>query len=509
MPDSLARQIRGEFCTETVPECCGIVIFGASGDLVHRKLLPSLFSLGEKQLLCPSFYLLGYARTPLSDEDFRATVRTSLRERFPEADPAHVERFVGCCYYQAGQYDQPSDFAALAGRLSALDAQYAQAGSHLFYLATPPTIFGTIAGLLSAAGLTTEREGVWARLLVEKPFGRDLASALALDRELHAALGESQIYRIDHYLGKETVQNLLVLRFGNALFEPLWNRRYLDHVQITVAESIGVEERGGYFDNAGLLRDMFQNHLLQLLSMVAMEPPVSFEADRVRDERVKLLRAVRPFPRELEGTVVRGQYAAAPGGTGVSPVRGYREEDKVAPDSRRETFVATRVWVDNWRWEGVPFYLRVGKRLPRRVSEISLVFRPVPHSIFAPLGPEDLRPNVLCLNLQPDEGAALTLQAKAPGPRLCLSGLTMDFSYREVFGQAPPEAYERLLLDCMFGDQTLFVRHDDMEVAWSLVTPILEAWESAGEPEPYAAGTWGPPAAQRLIEADGREWLPL
>jgi glucose-6-phosphate 1-dehydrogenase len=508
MTNPPAAQIRGEFCAETVPECCGIVIFGASGDLVHRKLLPSLFGLVEKRLLCPKFYLLGYARTEMSEDEFRATVRACLRERFPEADPAHVERFVAACYYQTGQYDQAADFSALAERMQALDAQYALSGSHLFYLATPPTFFGTIAGLLNQAGLTAEQAGAWARLLVEKPFGRDLASALALDRELHAALDESQIYRIDHYLGKETVQNLLVLRFGNALFEPLWNRRYLDHVQISVAESLGVEERGGYFDNAGLLRDMFQNHLMQLLAMVAMEPPVSFEADRVRDERVKLLRAVRPFPGEkLKEAIVRGQYGA--GEIAGQPVRAYRGEEKVAPDSRRETLLAARLWVDNWRWEGVPFYLRVGKRLPRRVSEISLVFRPVPHSIFAPLGPEELRPNVLCLNLQPEEGAVLTLQAKAPGPRLCLGNLVMDFSYREVFGQEPPEAYERLLLDCMLGDQTLFVRHDEMELAWNLVTPMVEAWESAGEPEPYPAGTWGPEAAQRLIESDGREWLPL
>ena len=518
MPDPPANQIRGAFCTETVPECCGIVIFGASGDLVHRKLLPSLFSLDERRLLCPRFYLLGYARTELSDDDFRETVRASLRARFPQADPERVERFLACCHYQVGQYDHPADFTALAARLQDLDRHYALPGNHLFYLATPPTVFGTIAGLLSQAGLTAEDDGTWARLLVEKPFGRDLESALALDRELHAALAESQLYRIDHYLGKETVQNLLVLRFGNALFEPLWNRQYIDHVQISVAESIGVEERGGYFDNAGLLRDMFQNHLLQLLALVALEPPVSFEADRVRDERVKLLRAVRPFPPErLEQAIVRGQYIAGPDtgetpgppGSPVLPLRGYRQEDKVAPDSRRETFVAARLWVDNWRWEGVPFYLRVGKRLPRRASEISLVFRPVPHSIFAPLGATDLHPNVLCLNLQPQEGAVLSLQAKAPGPRLCLSDLTMDFSYREVFGQEPPEAYERLILDCMLGDQTLFVRHDDMEVAWSLVTPVLEAWEAAGEPEPYAAGSWGPEGARRLIEGDGREWLAL
>ncbi len=496
--------LRGEFCVETVPQSCGLVIFGASGDLVHRKLLPSLFSLCEKGLLQRTFYVLGYARTEMSDDDFRATVRADLTQRFPAADPAHVDSFVACCHYHVGGYDQPADFAALARRLQQLDAQYSLSGRHLFYLAVPPTLFGAIANLLRQAGLTAETGDTWARLLVEKPFGRDLASAMALDRELRQALAESQIYRIDHYLAKETVQNILVLRFGNAVFEPLWNRRFIDHVQITVAESLGVEERGGYFDHAGLLRDMVQNHLLQLLAMVAMEPPVSFEADRVRDERVRLLRAVRPLP---PAEVVRGQYTA--GTIAGHPVRAYREEDKIAPDSRRETFVAARLWVDNWRWQGVPFYLRVGKRLPRRVSEIGIVFRPVPHSIFAPLSQEDLHPNVLRLNVQPDEGVALTIQAKHPGPRLCLSRLTMDFTYQEVFGQEPPEAYERLLLDCMLGDQTLFVRHDDMEIAWSLFTPIVEAWEAEGEPEEYAAGTWGPAGADKLIEEDGREWLPL
>ncbi len=501
---SAPSPLRGEFCTESVPESCGLVIFGASGDLVHRKLLPSLFSLCEKGLLKRTFYLLGYARTEMAEESFRASVREALTRSLPQADPERVRRFVDCCYYLSGQYEAAADFARLRERLAQLDAQHQLPGNHLYYLAVPPTQFGTIATLLRKAGLVEEGPAAWARLLVEKPFGRDLDSALALDQELHQSLAESQIYRLDHYLGKETVQNILVLRFGNAVFEPVWNRRYVDHVQITVAESLGVGERGGYFDGAGLLRDMVQNHLLQLLAMVGMEPPLSFEADRVRDERVKLLRAVRPLTAE---SVVRGQYAG--GEVGGKPVPAYRQEPKVAADSRRETFVAARMWVDNWRWQGVPFYVRVGKRLPRRVSEIALVFRPVPHSIFAPLGPADLRPNVLRLNVQPEEGIALSLQAKLPGPRLCLGSLQMDFTYQEAFGESPPEAYERLLLDCMLGDQTLFVRQDDMEVAWSLVTPILEAWEAAGEPEPYAAGTWGPPGAEDLIRADGREWLPL
>ncbi len=502
-----------QFCIETRPEPCGVIIFGASGDLTHRKLIPALFNLSQKKLIPDNFFILGCARSLMTDVAFQQKVHDSLTERSQEGSASHLADFIQRCYYLTGDYNEPRTYAALVERLKRLDAAYSTGGNHIFYLAVPPNLYAPVVGHLGSAGLTNEPENgtPWARVIVEKPFGRDLKSAMALDKEFQRVLDESQIYRIDHYLGKETVQNILIFRFANAIFEPIWNRRYIDHIQITVAESIGVEHRAGYYEQTGVLRDMFQNHMLQMLALVAMEPPASFGAKGVRDEKVKLLSAVRPFPlNHMEQWLVRGQYG--PGQVGGREVAGYRQEEDVAPDSQVETFAAMKILIDNWRWQSVPFYLRSGKRLARKVSEIAITFKSVPHSMFGPLLPEQLSRNVLLLNVQPEEGISLTIEAKHPGPRLCMSSLTMAFDYRKVFGGDPPEAYERLLLDCMLGDQTLFIRHDDVEAAWSLLDPVLEVYqadESGRSLCGYPAGSWGPAESDALLERDGRRWRTL
>ena len=481
---------------------CILVVFGASGDLAARKLFPALERLAAHRQLPGSFAVVGVARTPMTDAEFRTVVDKAT----PGAGPAWASLVPGFRYV-AGAYDEAETYERLGPVLAEVDAQRGTGGSRLHYLATPPGVFVDVAVGLAAAGLNRPaQDGAFVRLVVEKPYGRDLASARELDAALHAAFSEDQIYRIDHYLGKETVQNVLALRFANAIFEPVWNRRYVDHVQITVAESVGVGHRGGFYESAGALRDIVQNHVLQVLALTLMEPPARVEATAIRDEKVKALRAVQILdPEEARTAVVRGQYDW--GWAEGEPVPEYRKEEGVAPDSRTETYVAMRLCVDNWRWAGVPIFLRTGKRLPKRLTEVAMEFRQVPHLPFPREGAAGLGPNALVLRIQPDEGISLHFGAKVPGQAFRLRTVSMDFSYGAAFLEEAPEAYERLLLDAMVGDPTLFIRADEVEQSWRVVEPILDAWEDPGVPlARYRAGTWGPAEGDALIQADGRRW---
>ena len=484
---------------------CGVVIFGASGDLAERKLFPSLFNLHTEGFLPAAFFAVGTGRTALTDDSFRSHVAEALKAILKSPpSPADLDEFLAHFYYQRLDYGSTEDYRGLAARIAELEARHGTGGNRLHYLSIPPSLYETVVERLGGAGLARGGGGGWSRIVIEKPFGRDAGSARVLSEKVWKVFNEDQIYRIDHYLGKETVQNILVLRFANIFFEPVWNRNFVDHVEITVAEDIGIGHRAGYYEEAGVLRDMFQNHLFQLLCITAMEAPSGFEADRVRDEKSKLLRAVRPFdPARLDETAVRGQYGR--GDVAGVLQRAYLEEPGVAPRSKTETFAALKVSIDNWRWEGVPFYLRSGKRLAQRLTEIVVQFKRIPHLMFHPLHAEDLSANRLVLRIQPEEGLSLTVETKRPGPALSLGTVGMDFSYEHAFGESP-EAYERLFLDAMAGDQTLFTRSDWVDLSWSLLTPVLESWRNAGAPPVYASGSWGPPDADRLLAAQGHRW---
>jgi glucose-6-phosphate 1-dehydrogenase len=523
-----ANPFRAGLETERTPVSSVFVIFGASGDLTRRKLLPALYNLAVSRLLPPGQSILGFALPEMSEDSFRASMRDAVTQfsRRKPIDEAVWADFASRLHYMSGRFEDPANFVRLRQTLDQLDASNGTRGNRLYYLAIPPSMFRVVNDCLAGAGLVADPSDAShsTRIIIEKPFGRDLASAEALNADLHRVFDERQIFRIDHYLGKETVQNLAALRFGNAIFEPLWNRNHVDHVQITVAEDIGVEQRGKFYEEAGALRDIVQNHLLQLLMVTAMEPPVSFAADEVRDEKVKVLRALVPIRgADVAHHVVRGQYG--PGNFAGNAVAGYRQEANVSPTSNIETFVAMRLEIDNWRFAGVPIFVRAGKRLTKRVSEISIHFKAVPHAVLsAPrlLTERDARgvpeavgsavdPDVLAIRIQPDEGIGLRFVAKVPGPSMTLRPVTMDFRYGSAFGGSGPEAYERLILDAMLGDPTLFARVDEVQAAWRFATPILEAWSNAPPSQfpNYAAGTWGPPSATELIERDGRAWRRL
>jgi glucose-6-phosphate 1-dehydrogenase len=494
---------------EVPSDPCAIVMFGASGDLARRKLLPALYDLSYHACLAPRFRLLGFARTHMSDDDFRQKAGESLPKGNEEgADENQKVEFLKQLQYFTGDYDDPEAYRRLAQRLNELDGEGQLGGNRLFYLATPPEVYPHVIEQLNNAGLTKPKaEKSWTRIIIEKPFGRDQASARELNSKVLAALDESQVYRIDHYLGKETVQNMLVFRFGNGIYEPLWNRNYVDSIQITAAESLGVERRAAFYETAGALRDMIQSHVLQLTSLMAMEAPAKFDATSVRNEKIKVLQSMRPFTKEtLWKSVVRGQYG--PGQVNGKPVPGYRQEPGVKPDSATETFVALKLYVDNWRWSGVPFYLRTGKRLARPLTEVAIQFKSAPHMVFRG---EEHETNSLILNIQPDEGISLSFGAKAPGAQMHIRPVTMDFKYKDAFGTSTRPAYATLINDCIRGDATLFDRADSVEAAWALVDPILEAWQSASPPPfpNYPAGSEGPRAADDLTVPDGRQWRPL
>ena len=485
------------------PSPCTLVIFGASGDLAKLKLLPAVYQLAKEGLLPDDFALIGYSRTKLSDDDFRERFRESLSKK-KDVDQKLVDDLAGRIYYQPGQYDGEDDFKALKSRLDEIGERHNTGGNALFYLSTPPSTFASVVNCLSDAGLVERFQSEpWRRVVIEKPFGYDLGSARDLNRELYDKLGEDQIYRIDHYLGKELVQNMMVLRFANSIFEPLWNHNYVDHVQITVAESVSADDRAGYYDKSGALRDMVQNHMLQLMALTAMEPPAGLDAKHTRDEKVKVFQSIRPIAADrVKHYAVRGRYGAG------DDTPGYAKAEGVADDSTTETYAAVKLYVDNWRWSGTPFYLRTGKCLPQKLSEIAIRFKRPPLTLFQTQCETNVFPNDLILRVAPNTGIDLRVNGKVPGNQLNIKNVSFDFDYSETFQKEPPEAYERLIADAMAGDPTLFIRGDEAEAAWEVVDPIVTAWGKATDaPDEYTPGTWGPKAADTLIERDGRQWM--
>lgn len=511
MPQTTVHPLDEPGVSSRFIEPCILVIFGATGDLTGRKLFPAIYNLVREGQLPSQFACVGFARREKTHEQFREEMRQAINthSRVKPIDEALWKNFKEQIFYHRSEFHEEEGYNKLHAFLSDLDTKLGTKGNRVFYLSTQPSFFPLICEKMENAGLIYNLDKVkdkWSRIIVEKPFGHDLNSAKALQKELLRFLKEEQIYRIDHYLGKETVQNILVFRFANSLFESVWNNRYIDHVQITVAEDIGIGTRGAFFEEAGLLRDIVQNHMMQLLSLVAMEPPVSLAADAIHDEKVKVLQAIRPLQRDdFDNSVVRGQYG--PGFINGQPVIGYRQEKNVSPTSNIETYAALRFYIDNWRWADVPFYLRGGKRLPKRATEIAIIFKDPPGVLFQTPHKRN-EPNVLSLRIQPDEGTGLKINCKVPGPSSPIQPVKMDFRYGSYFGTSPPEAYERLIQDCILGDNTLFAREDEVFNSWRLLTPLLDHWTAnpASDFPNYQSGTWGPKAADQMLSRDRRKW---
>ncbi|MBI4552504.1 MAG: glucose-6-phosphate dehydrogenase [Candidatus Latescibacteria bacterium] len=487
---------------------CVMTIFGGAGDLAKRKIVPAMYNAAREGLTPPGFTIVGTGRGEMSHDQYRDLMRDSIREFVAHVDEDTLRDFLAGLYWVGGDFGDPALYVTLEGLIQQCSEERTKCDNRMYYLSTPPSVFVPIVQQLGAHNMArVSGSHHWRRIIIEKPFGRDLESAKTLNREIGAVFEEWQVYRIDHYLGKETVQNITALRFANGIFEPLWNRNYINHVQITAAESIGVEGRGGYYEESGALRDMVQNHLLQVLTLVAIEPPSTFDANAVRDEKAKVLRAMRPYgPEDVDRCFVRAQYDD--GLIQGKPVIGYRKEDGVSPTSMTETFVAAQFFVDNWRWADVPFYIRTGKRLPKRVSEVAIFFKRTPHLMFRRMMSDEVAPNVLALQIQPDESIAMQFEAKFPGPQMELRSVKMNFQYKEAFQVETAEAYERLILDCLRGDATLFMRRDAVEVGWWLVMPVLERWQNqqTSSIPAYPSGSWGPKESEDLLARDGRLW---